>query len=185
VVAFASLADIAAAATAVGVFFAAWALFLQRGQARTQFEDAIGAQYRELIRPQLLSHALLPNAFNELPELERDRSRHVYLYLDLCNEQVFLRAIGRVSRSTWTVQWAEGIRANLQQNEVIARTWQLIKQATDDFDELRVFEASGWKDPRSWEPFWRRYLVRFGLITLRVPVVPRHGRIEGGSSPET
>ena len=170
--ALASLADAAAAATALGVFFAAWALFLQRGQERTQFEDAIVQQYRNLIRPELLANATVGGLLEDLPESERKRVRQIYLYLDLCNEQVFLRAIGRVSRSTWRVQWSEGIRTNVRGNADIEAAWRLVKENTDDFHELRAFEQNDWQDPRYWEPLWRRALIRFGLATLRTPYRP-------------
>lgn len=167
-----SLADAAAAATAFGVFFAAWALFLQRGQERTQFEDSIVQQYRELMKPELLANASVSGFLDDLPESERKRLRQIYLYLDLCNEQVFLRAIGRVSRSTWKVQWSQGIGANLRGDTAIAAAWRLIKENTDDFHELRAFEWNDWRDPRYWEPLWRRTFIRFGLTTLRVPYRP-------------
>jgi hypothetical protein len=170
--AFLSLADAAAAATACGVALAAWALFLQRGQARTQFEDGVVQQYRELIKPHLVLDVMLENVARNLPDAERQRLHDVYLYLDLCNEQVFLRAIGRVSRATWMVQWSDGIRDNVRDIPAVADTWRLIQETTDDFRELRAFEQNDWDDPRGWEPLWRRPLVRFGLATLRVPWEP-------------
>jgi hypothetical protein len=91
------------------------------------------------------------------------------LYADLCNEQVFLRAIGRVSRSTWKTQWAEGIRQNLTGEHRLAEDWRALREATGDFAELRAFERLGWRDPWKWEPWWRRRLVRLGWLTLRVP----------------
>jgi len=164
-----SLSDVAAFATAIGVGIAAWALVLQRYQARAQFEDTIVQQYRELIKPRLLSNALLADLMTSVAEGDRERLQHVYIYLDLCNEQVFLRAIGRVSRSTWRVQWSEGIRGNVRDNPTIAADWQRIKDTTHDFEELRRFESSGWSDPKRWEPLWKRVLIRFGVATLRMP----------------
>jgi hypothetical protein len=167
--AFISLADAAAAATAFGVVLAAWALFLQRGQARTQFEDAVVKQYRELIKPTLVLDALLAPILDESSSEERERLRYIYSYLDLCNEQVFLRAIGRVSRSTWKIQWSPGIQGNVEGNEAISQAWGEIQRSTRDFQELRALQQGEWEDPRKWEPIWRRPLVRFGLATLRVP----------------
>jgi hypothetical protein len=166
--AFISLTDAASAATALGVVLAAVALFLQRGQARTQFEDAIVRQYRELIKPSLVLDTLLAPLLDKRPDDEQARLRYIYSYLDLCNEQVFLRAIGRISRSTWGVQWSPGIRGNIEGNPIILGAWEEIQSATKDFQELRAFQR-GWTDPREWEPLWRRPLVRFGLATLRVP----------------
>ncbi len=169
--AFFSLADAAAGATAFGVILAGFALLLQRGQMRTQFEDAVVEQYRQLIKPDLVIDVLLKVVLEKLPSDERERMHHIYLYLDLCNEQVFLRAIGRVSRSTWKIQWSDGIRENVQKNEIISKAWETIQDKTDHFRELRAFQRRGWDDPRTWEPWWRRPLVRFGLATLRVPSI--------------
>jgi len=177
-----SLSDAAAAATAFGVVLAASALFLQRGQARTQFEDNMVRQYREVIKPDLILDVVLERLFDGRSDDERQRIHHIYLYLDLCNEQVFLRAIGRVSRSTWRVQWSSGIRENLTEHEAIRQTWEVIKTQTHQFRELRVFEQTGWGDPRRWESVWRRTFVRFGLATLRVPLIEA-ARREGESRP--
>jgi hypothetical protein len=165
------LTDIAAAATAAGVFFAAYQLFLQRAQARNAFEDTLVRQYRELIKPELVTDVRLGRLIEGRSPAEVDRLRRIYLYLDLCNEQVFLRAVGRISRATWRVQWADGIRDNIRCNAVIAADWELIQAATADFHELRAFAQNNYRDPYTWEPFWRRLLVRFGLATIRVPFV--------------
>lgn len=164
-----SLADLAAVATAAAVFVGACALLLQRYQARTAFEDAVVRQYREIIRPGLLANAILLNLLAGVPEHRRERLQQVYLYLDLCNEQVFLRSIGRISRSTWRIQWSDGIRGYVEGNPAIASDWHLIKSKTNDFRELRCFEARGWSDPRHWEPRWRWPLIRLGAATPRVP----------------
>src|SRR4051794_27330824 len=167
------LADVASAATAAGVLVAAWALLLQRGLSRTHFEDEIVRQYRDVIKPQLL-HGMIAGVLERFPAAEHERVRQVYLYLDLCNEQVFLRAIGRISSPTWRVQWGAGISGNLEENAAIAEIWQILKIATEDFRELRAFESRGWTDPRQWENVWRRPMVRMGWATLRVPegVIP-------------
>lgn len=50
---------------AVGVFLAAVALFLQRSQSKTEFEDKIVGRYREIVKPAtgltgvLIKHLLL------------------------------------------------------------------------------------------------------------------------------
>lgn len=168
-IAFVSLGDAAASATAIGVIFAAWGLLLQRGQARTQFEDGIVKQYREILKPDLVLNVLLADLLEKVPQNERQRLHHIYLYLDLCNEQVFLRAIGRVSRATWTTQWSEGIQDYISENQLVADSWLVIKRETDHFRELRAFESEGWKDPRKWESPRRRPLVRLGVCSLRVP----------------
>jgi hypothetical protein len=163
------LTTAATAATAIGVVFAAIQLFLQRAHARTTFEDTLVRQYRELIKPQLVHDTDLAQIIAKHPGEDAARLQRIYLYLDLCNEQIFLRAIGRVSRSTWKVQWSRGIKDNIVGDTPIAHCWGLIKQNTNAFNELRAFEASDYSDPRSWEPRWRKPFVRLGLVTLRVP----------------
>jgi hypothetical protein len=162
---------IAAWATAVGVLFAAIALLLQRSQARTQFEDSLVDEYRQLIKPDLVGDVLLQDVFAELPQVKREHVQRMYLYFDLCNEQVFLRATGRVSRPTWVIQWGPGIKQNLDYAK-IAEAWKLIQEKTCDFRELRAFSRD-WADPRTWEPPWRRLPVRLGMASLRVPDAAR------------
>ena len=63
---------------------------------RTEFEDAVSRQYREIVKPRLTNLMLATEAPS--PHVVRRSLPDVYAYLDLCNEQVFLRLSGRVSK---------------------------------------------------------------------------------------
>jgi hypothetical protein len=60
----------------------------------------------------------------------------MYQYLDLCNQQVFLSKLGRISKDTW-VYWLDGISTNLQR-PAFARAWsEIAARSNGDFSELR------------------------------------------------
>jgi hypothetical protein len=107
VAAFATAAGVIAAA--IGIFYARWSLKHSQRQAETSFEDQLNREYRDLTRD-ISPKALLgkPLADDEY----RDSVPALYHYLDLCNEQVFLRQQGRISEATWT-SWKDGIHSNL------------------------------------------------------------------------
>jgi len=146
------VADAAGIATALGVLFGAGQLMLSRSTSRTSFEDGISRQYRELIKPQL-SDALL----GPLEAEERELVARYYEYLDLCNEQVFLRMQGRVRRRTWT-EWVSGIEGNLGRTP-LSDAWTIAREKLPEFREMRLLHETG-SDPRVWSPRWRRFLRR-------------------------
>src|SRR5690349_23824501 len=104
------IVDIGSLATAVGVFVTGWQLWLNRRQARTQFEDGLVSRYRELVRE-------LPVAVFLEKEVDEGELQSVlgpfYRYFDLCNEQAFLNEERRINRDTW-VQWCDGIESNMR-----------------------------------------------------------------------
>lgn len=73
-----------------------------------------------------------------------------YHYIDLTNEQVFLRIQGRVTAATWR-NWREGIEGHLSR-PAFQRAWEEIKlRAPESFTELRRLCASDFReDPKSW-----------------------------------
>jgi len=158
-----SIADISGLATALGVLFLACQLYLQRAQGRSSFEDSLVREYRQLIKPHLVD-AQLAKVLHDRPD-EQQRLVNAYRYFDLCNEQVFLRSLGRVGRWTWRTQWGPGIRGRLT-TEPVLTDWMEVKKLTNDFAELRAFERSGFSDPWLWQPWWRRH--------LHLPAEPRH-----------
>ena len=97
------------------------------------------------------------------PELDDDAFAEIaafYAYIDLCNEQVFLRYAGRVGRRTWA-QWSDGIKGNLGR-EAFAHAWETMRAASpSDFLELQLLHDSGYEDPRQWVPLWRRVWLSF------------------------
>jgi hypothetical protein len=151
-----TLSTAANMATAAAVFVAAIALLLQRGQARTAFEDELVREYRRTVKPDLTTKALISS---ELDEQTFAQVADFYPYIDLCNEQVFLRLAGRVRRKTWT-QWCDGIRGNLRDRDAFKNAWATMRTASPrDFGELQLLVDSGYRDPRSWIPApWRAWL---------------------------
>lgn len=133
--------------TAIGVIFAGWQLRAAKRQARTDFEDSLNRDYRETIRA-LPIGALLGDVLSEAELLEH--LADFYRYVDLCNEQIFLRQKDRISTSTW-LNWADGIKDNLRR-PAFQQAWKEIRtRATDSFEELRKFEDDGFtSDPKKW-----------------------------------
>ena len=137
----------ASLATAIGVIVAAYQIRLTRQLSRTQFEDDLTKQFREIIR-RIPIEALLGE---ELSEEAYDRTRDDFFrYIDLSNEQVFLRRNDRVSARTWKL-WCEGIKAFLSL-PAFGRAWGEFKdKSPDSFKELRRLEREGYKiDPYEW-----------------------------------
>src|SRR5438128_12314380 len=97
-------------ATALGVLFAGVQLLLQKRQATTQFEDDLAKQYRDIVKDlPIQAH------FDESVSDDEYRAalRHLVRYVDLTNEQIFLRLKGRIRGDTWR-DWCDGIRSALR-----------------------------------------------------------------------
>jgi len=142
-----ALGAIASIATAVAVFLAWWQIREARQQTITGFEDGLAREYREIAQ-NIPVAALLGD---ELQEAEYTAALDdFYHYIDLSNEQVFLRQRGRVRKETWA-NWRDGIKSNLSRPAFRA-AWELIKRkASGSFEELRRLEAEGYStDPHDW-----------------------------------
>jgi hypothetical protein len=128
------LVDIGSLGTAAGVIVTASQLWINRRQARTQFEDGLTARYRDLVR-ELPIGAFLDG------EMETDELRAAlgvfYRYFDLCNEQAFLHEEGRVSHASWE-QWRDGIESNMRR-PAFRTAWlrEIQPRIGDNFDEFR------------------------------------------------
>ena len=135
----------ASTATALGIFVAGWQLYLGKRQAVLAFEDDLTRQYREIIQ-RIPIRALL----DENPEPSDEVLAAVYQYVDLCNEQIFLRQSNRVTEATWD-SWRQGMKSNFAR-EPFRGAWVEIKEkARKDFEELRYLEQRNFEgDPRSW-----------------------------------
>jgi len=140
--------DISNVVTACGVLLAAWSLWMARSLSQSSFEDGLAKEYRELVRDipvdVLLGREVEPEKAIKVREL-------VFNYLDLTNEQAYLRCKGRIRKSTW-YEWAEGARFNLSL-PMFHAVWEEVKQeAPDMFTELRRLEAENFEvDPRCWK----------------------------------
>lgn len=155
-----TLSAIAPIATLFGVLLAVRQLRLTKQQANTTFEDQLAAEYRQLAR--LIP---VPVFLGEQPPHDRcsEIREYIYNYIDLSNEQVFLRKIGRVRKNTWQY-WQTGIESNLSKS-MFRTLWEELKEKEPDlFTELQELEE---KDFDS-DPFtWRRNGFRIIACWLR------------------
>lgn len=138
---------IAGVATAAAVLLAWWQIRLTQRQALTDFEDGLAREYREIAQT-IPVDALLGGELDD--EAFAAAFEKFYRYVDLSNEQVFLRMMGRISEATWR-NWCSGIRSPLER-PVFRRAWEEIKRRSGDgFGELRRLERSEFReDPRTW-----------------------------------
>ena len=138
---------IASIATAFGIIIAAWQIWLGRRQSRLDFEDSFDQRYRDLTM-QIPVDALIGDPF---PSEDQKRVRElVFNYLDLCNEQVYLRMRKRISKVRWK-DWCEGMQSNLEK-PAFKEVWDEIqKKAPDEFSHLKELQTHSFKsDPSSW-----------------------------------
>jgi hypothetical protein len=144
------LQDIASFATAIGVIATAIGIFYTRSwlkhsqhQAVMTFEDELNREYRQLIRG-ISTNALLAKPLTDIEY--RGSFRALYHYLDLSNEQVFLRQQGRVSSFVWA-SWSDGISSHLSR-PAFKKAWEEVKDNSRNFTELRWLEKTNFKkDP--------------------------------------
>ena len=131
------LQDVAAVATACGVFLAARQLYLAKDQAQSQFEDSLNAQYRSIVEDLPLA-ALLGQ---RIAESELEKTLPVfYRYFDLSNEEAFLRSQGRVRPETWA-NWVEGIEQNMAR-PAFQQAWDTMLPHFDgSFEALKTIES--------------------------------------------
>ena len=112
---------LAAVATAIGVGIAAWQIREGRKLSQTSFEDSLDQQYRTLSR-EIPVDALIGK---EVPDDKKKETRElIYNYLDLCNEQIYLRKRKRVSKERWE-DWCSGIKENLNKNAFRALRYRM------------------------------------------------------------
>ena len=137
---------IAAVATAIGVAVAAWQIRESRKLAQSTFEDTLDQQYREL------AHGIPVDALlGKDIDVDSETRELIYNYLDLCNEQVFLRKKNRITKETWK-DWSAGIATHLSK-PAFKSVWQEVKEhASESFTFLEQFEDQGQPaDPLDWK----------------------------------
>lgn len=134
-------------ATTVGVFFA-WFQIKKTGDLhRTQFEDSLAKEYRDLIQ-KIPVKALLGR---ELTAKEYEEAKpFLFHYINLTNDQIFLRSKGRISLEVWN-DWQRGIKYNLNDLPAFKKIWVEIKEDSESFRELRTLELKEYNtDPNNW-----------------------------------
>ncbi len=140
--------SIAAVAIAVGIIIAMKQLIYSKKNAIASFEDGLDHEYRQIINripiKAILGEELSKREFNGTLD-------DFFSYIDLSNEEVFLRQRGRISRKTW-IYWRDGIKDNLKK-PAFKRAWEHIKSSDlKIFSELKKLEKSGFNDdPKKWK----------------------------------
>ena len=148
----ATLFDLITAAGAAATGYAAWVAAGQlresREQARTLFEDSLAREYRDLIQA-IPTRALLGERLVGKP-FERAFDE-LYRYVDLSNEQAFLRQKKRVSKATWQ-NWSTGMASNFALPTFEDAWCKISDRAPGSFAELRRLHAEGFDtDPATWD----------------------------------
>jgi hypothetical protein len=140
--------------TVASVFVALWQFRWAKKQSRTRFEDDLAREYRHLIKT-IPIEALLGDPLTEMDFSAAFSA--FYHYIDLSNEQEFLRQRKKISRKTWQY-WCDGIKSNLSL-PAFARAWAEIKAARPkSFIELQELEKRGFRTPSRIRAFLRRFL---------------------------
>lgn len=134
-------------ATMIGVFIAAFQLFTSSRISQAQFEDTIDQQYRDLARGIPVDALIGKYVEESKKELTREL---IYNYLDLSNEQIFLRKKKRIKKDTWT-DWCLGIQDNLSKPEFQAVWLEVKKESPRTFTFLETLEENNFvSDPVKW-----------------------------------
>mgnify|MGYP000207760153 CR=1 FL=1 len=146
----------AAIATALGVLVGANQMRQNGKLAQSAFEDTLDQQYRNLSM-EIPVDALIGK---DVSQSQKDKTREcIYNYLDLSNEQCFIRKKGRVTPDTWN-DWCTGIKANLGK-PAFKVVWDEVKsEAPGTFSFLEKLENLDFNsDPRTWAKvtFFSRY----------------------------
>jgi len=144
----------ASLATSVGVGIAAYQIWQAKKQSITTFEDDFTRQYREIIQRIPVKALLNENLSDDDFQMALNE---IYNYIDLTNEQIFLRRQNRIRSQTWE-NWRDGMKSNLEL-PAFKRAWEMIKERTPDnfFEELRCLEILNFKrDPK----FWTNHVIR-------------------------
>ena len=133
--------------TLIGVVIAVVQLFRGVSQQKTNFEDSLTKEYREIIH-RIPYKAMIGDEIDD--EESYKTFNEIYNYMDLCNEQIFLRKTGRVRAKTWRY-WQEGMLTNFSQKVFDRASQEIFSKLRHNFTELKRVQDSGYKtDPRKW-----------------------------------
>lgn len=116
-------------------------------QSRTSFEDSMTREYREIMQ-RIPYKALLGEELS--PDQKDTAYNEVFNYMDLCNEQIFLRMSGRVRCKTWN-NWNEGMLTNFSLKLFDNASKEIFDKLPNNFKELRKLREQSYKsDPKKW-----------------------------------
>lgn len=134
-------------ATLIGVIFAIYQFWRNVEQSKTSFEDSISKEYRDIFN-NIPYKALIGKTL--IGEEMTQASNVIYNYIDLCNEQIFLRRTGRVREDTWN-NWQEGMSINFSLPIFLYISEEVFKELPDSFTGLkRVMSENYNTDPKNW-----------------------------------
>ncbi len=134
---------VATAFSTVGIGFAYSQLRMSQNIAQLKFEDSMAKEYRDLVN-RLPTKALLGATLSE--DEYQNAFDDLFHYIDLSNEQVFLRQQNRVRIVVWE-NWNKGIQHNLSL-PAFHQAWCEIKSHSISFQELKALERADFKtDP--------------------------------------
>jgi len=109
------------------------------------FEDSINKEYRDII--QRIPYKVLIG--EEVPSSEANAVHNeIYNYMDLCNEQIYLRMSNRVSKKTWN-NWQEGMKTNFELKAFNDTSIQVFEKLPTNFSELQSVKVLNFStDPK-------------------------------------
>ena len=136
---------IGSVATALGVLFGAWQIRISKKQSQAEFEDSLDQQYRSISMKLPVDVLIGKQPKKEEQTIVREL---VYNYLDLSNEQVYLRAKGRVTQYTWQ-SWCSGIKAHLER-PAFKVVFEEIKDVSGFSYLEKLVETEYKSDPINW-----------------------------------
>ena len=117
-------------------------------QSKTTFEDSLTKEYREIIR-KIPYKALVGD--NVSDKEENIAFNEIFNYMDICNEQIFLRIEGRIRKNTW-LNWQEGMKTNFSTQIFKLVSEDVFEKVENNFKELKkVQELEYNTDPKKWK----------------------------------
>ncbi|WP_413165967.1 hypothetical protein [Aeromonas salmonicida] len=135
---------VAAVIAAISLGISAYQTHLSRRIAATAFEDTIDQQYRDLAK-EIPVDVLIDNC----SLVSGDIREIIFNYLDLCNQQIYLRAKGRIGKERWE-SWCDGIQENLRK-AAFHSVWSEVKENAS-FSYLERLDKECYKhDPINWK----------------------------------
>jgi len=136
-------------ATTISVIIALVQVFRNTEQSKTTFEDSLTKEYREIIR-RIPYKALVGESLNG-DENKNEAFNEIFNYMDLCNEQIFLRMSGRVRRKTW-LNWQEGMKTNFSLTNFGLAVTEVFDKMPNNFKELKKVKDHEYNtDPKRWK----------------------------------
>lgn len=137
----------ASVATAAGVFVAILQIRAEVRISTTEFEDDLDREQREIALA-LPMEALFGEMLS--PEMAAKSLEQFHRYVDLANQLVFLREIGRLTDARWE-GWCDEIKMNLAKPAFQAAWEEIKRRAPGEFILLRRLESTGFEtDPVDW-----------------------------------